>query len=159
MGRKLRLVPPSPTHAGCTSPRSIAMRGWRASRAMVTMAVTVALASCTTLPDPRLDPEGRETVHSVVEMAPGWWHVLVRVNYFSSGEAAERLLRERVADLCPEGDLVLENVQVVGNPRIATADAHCAGAAPPPETAAAPLPDDQAGSPSEDEGDTEPTAP
>jgi len=126
---------------------------------MIVSAVIAALAGCSTLPDPRLDPDGRETVHSVVEMAPGWWHVLVRVNYFSSGEAAERLLRERVAGLCPEGDLVLENVQVVGNPRIATADAHCAGAAPPPDTVAAPSPDDQAGDPSDDEGDTMPTAP
>lgn len=126
---------------------------------MIAMALTAALAGCSTLPDPRLDPDGRETVHSVVEMAPGWWHVLVRVNYFSSAEAAENLLRERVADLCPEGDLVLENVQVVGIPRIATADAHCAGAAAPPDTAAAPLPDDQAGDPSEDAGDTVPPAP
>jgi hypothetical protein len=120
---------------------------------MLAMAVTAAVAGCSTLPDPRLDPEGREMAHSVVETAPGWWHVLVRVNYFSSGEAAERLLRERVADLCPDGDLVLENLQVIGNPRMASADAHCAGAEPPPDRAAAPLPDDDANRPTDDGND------
>ena len=125
---------------------------------MLTLAVTATLAACTALPDPRLDSKGSETVHSVIETAPGQWHVLVRVNYFSSPGSAERLLRERVADLCPDGDLVLENLQVVGNPRMATADAHSAGAKAPPDTAATPPPAEDVG-PSGGEDDPLPTEP
>jgi len=155
MGRRPNLAPTRPTNAPRTTPCAIAARVWRASRPLIAIAVTVALAGCSTLPDPRLDPEGRETIHSVVEMTPGWWHVLVRVNYFSSPEAAERLLRARVADLCPDGDLVLENLLVAGVPRIATADAHCAGTEPPPDTAAAPLPDDVSGLTDDEHGSTD----
>jgi hypothetical protein len=86
--------------------------------------------------------------------------VLVRVNYFSSEEAAERFLRERVADLCPEGDLVLENLQVTGVPRIATADAHCAGTEAPAETAAMPPPEDETdGSTADEDASAEDPAP
>jgi len=152
MGRRPNLAPTPPTHATRTAPSAIAARGWLVCRSMIAMAVTAALAGCSTLPDPRMDPHGREMAYSVVEMAPGWWHVLVRVNYFSSAEAAERLLRERVADLCPDGDLVLENLQVIGHPRMASADAHCAGAEPPPDMAATPLPDDDVSGPSDEEG-------
>jgi hypothetical protein len=102
--------------------------------AALLLALSAALPACHTLPDPYLDPEGQETIHSVIESAPGQWHVLVRVNYFSSEEAAERLLRERVADLCPEGDLVVDNLHVAGVPRVATADVHCAGAEAPAAT-------------------------
>lgn len=112
---------------------------------MLILAVIAALAACSTLPDPRLDPEGSETVHSVIETSPGHWHVLVRVNYFSSPGAAERVLRERVADLCPDGDLVLENLQVVGTPRMATADARCAGTETPPDTTATAPPAEDVG--------------
>jgi hypothetical protein len=123
----------------------------------------VTLPACNTLPDPYLDPEGRETIHTVTETIPGQWHVLVRVNYFSSEEAAERLLHERVSDLCPDGDLVIENLHVAGVPRIATADVHCAGTEAPDteaadamETPAAEAPTAEA---STDEGVVVPNAP
>ena len=127
MGTRLHPSDPlSPAH-----PRtSLRRRPWLAWLVLL----CAVLPACNTLPDPYLDPQGSETTHTVIETIPGQWHVLVRVNYFSSDDAAERLLRDRVADLCPAGDLVVENLHVAGVPRIATADVHCAGS----ETTAAP---------------------
>lgn len=130
MGTRLHAAPPIPY-----LPRPTPTRGrvWFASFALALAAV---LPACNTLPDPYLDPQGQETIHTVVETSPGQWHVLVRVNYFSSDDAAERLLRDRVAHLCPDGDLVVDDLHVAGVPRIATADVHCAGseASAPPTT-------------------------
>jgi hypothetical protein len=126
MGTRLHASsrPAGPLRDACGTPRPAAIRrrAWLAALALVAV-----LTACNTLPNPYLDPHGQETIHSVIEQSPGQWHVLVRVNYFSSDNAAERLLRQRVAHLCPEGDLVVDHLHVAGVPRIATADVHCAG--------------------------------
>lgn len=85
-----------------------------------------ALAACTTLPDPYLAPEGSETAATVDELGPGQYHVLVRINYFAAEDEAERLLRERAATLCKEGEAVhIDHLATARQPAMAAADVTC----------------------------------
>jgi hypothetical protein len=84
--------------------------------------------ACATLPDSQPLPGGEESAHSVTEVSPGWWHVMVRVNYFAPPTEAERLLRERAAGLCPDTEAVVEDLRLVSQPHQASAEIHCRAA-------------------------------
>jgi hypothetical protein len=85
-----------------------------------------ALATaCATLPDSQPLPGGEESAHAVTEIAPGRWHVMVRVNYFAPRTEAERLLRERAAALCPDAEAVVEDLHLVSQPHQASGDVRC----------------------------------
>ncbi len=85
-----------------------------------------ALAACATLPDPYLAPEGSETAATVDELAPGRYHVLVRINYFAADGEAERLLRKRAATLCKQGEAVhIDHLATARQPAMAAADITC----------------------------------
>jgi len=87
--------------------------------------VAVLAAACATLPDSQPLPAGEESAHAVTEIAPGRWHVMVRVNYFAPPAEAERLLRERAATLCPGTEAVVEDLHLVSQPHQASGDVHC----------------------------------
>jgi len=87
--------------------------------------VAVLAAACATLPDSQPLPAGEESAHAVTEIAPGRWHVMVRVNYFAPPTEAERLLRERAAALCPGAEAVVEDLHLVRQPHQASGDVHC----------------------------------
>jgi len=89
--------------------------------------VAVLAAACATLPDSPPLPAGEESAHAVTEIAPGRWHVMVRVNYFAPPSEAERLLRERAAGLCPGAEAVVEDLHLVSQPHQASAEVHCGG--------------------------------
>ena len=95
------------------------MRPW------LLIALAAAATACATLPDNQPLPQGEEAAHSVYEIGPGHWHVMVRVNYYAPETDAERLLRERAASLCPGEDVVLEDLHLVSQPHQASADVHC----------------------------------
>ena len=95
------------------------MRPW------LPIALAAATTACATLPDSQPLPQGQEAAHTVTEIGPGRWHVLVRVNYFAPETEAERILHERAAALCPGEEAVVENLRLVSQPHQASAEVHC----------------------------------
>jgi len=94
---------------------------------MRTLAIILlaTLAACTTFPDPHLAPEGSETAATIDEIAPGLYHILVRINYFAADGEAERLLRERAATLCGDQAVHIDHLATARQPAMAAADVTC----------------------------------
>ena len=94
-------------------------------RTWLPIAVASLATACATLPASQPLPVGQEAAHTVSQVAPGQWHVMVRVNYFAPETEAERLLRARAAELCPDTEAVVEGLHLVKQPHQASADVHC----------------------------------
>jgi len=102
------------------------------------VALTVVVTACTTLPEPHLAETPTEQSHTVAEIAPGHYHVMVRGATFAPRATTERLLRDRAALVCGERRAVIRRLEVVDHPAMASGEVTCEAVAQVP-TAATPL--------------------
>lgn len=98
----------------------------------------LAATACATLPEPRLAEAPAEQSHTVAEISPGHYHVMVRGATFAPRAATETLLRGRAARLCGAQQPVIHHLQVTDHPAMASGEVTCAATPEPPATATAP---------------------
>lgn len=106
-------------------------------RLLVATLFLVATA-CTTLPEPRLAEAPVEQSHTVAEIAPGHYHVMVRGATFAPRAATETLLRDRATAVCGKRRARIHHLQVTDHPAMASGEVTCAATPEPPATAIAP---------------------
>jgi len=88
------------------------------------------LTACTSLPEPRLAARAVEQSHTVAELSPGRYHVMVRGATFAPRATLETLLLERAAWICGARRPVVHHLEVVDHPALASGEVTCE---PPPE--------------------------
>ncbi len=99
----------------------------------------VVATACTTLPEPRLAEVPVEQSHTVAEIAPGRYHVMVRGATFAPRAATETLLRDRAATVCGERHARIRHLEVIDHPAMASGEVTCEAAPEPPVATTAPV--------------------
>jgi len=105
---------------------------------LLAVLLPVVVTACTTLPEPRLAEAPAEQSHTVAEIAPGRYHVMVRGATFAPSTTTERLLRDRAARLCGKRRARIRRLEVIDHPAMASGEVTCEAAPEPPATATAP---------------------
>jgi len=98
----------------------------------------IVVTACTTLPEPRLAETPTEQSHTVAEIVPGRYHVMVRGATFAPRATTERFLRDRAALVCGERRAVIRRLEVVDHPAMASGEVTCEAVTKAPTAATPP---------------------
>jgi len=105
---------------------------------LLAVVLPVVVTACTTLPEPRLAEAPAEQSHTVAEIAPGRYHVMVRGATFAPSATTEQLLRDRAARLCGARRARIRHLEVIDHPAMASGEVTCEAVPEPPAAAATP---------------------